>query len=97
MVLQDNQSDNFESSRLLLTIHHWKSWFSVNIPMVANVSEACGEECVLQRYYFDDNTVLNNGYSINEYPSGTEGKVELGKLRRGGMERCGKLCLRLGR
>jgi hypothetical protein len=54
----------FESGRRLLTIHHWKSWFSVNVPMVANVRKACGGECVLQRWQFDGDTVLSNGYSI---------------------------------
>jgi Protein of unknown function, DUF604 len=76
-------SGYFESGRRLLTIHHWKSWFSVNVPMVANVSKACGDECVLQRWRFDGNTVLNNGYSINEYPGGIEsGGVELGKVEK---------------
>jgi hypothetical protein len=68
MDINDDLSGYFESGRRLLTIHHWKSWFSVNVPMVANVSKACGDECVLQIWQFDDDTVLSNGYSINEYP-----------------------------
>jgi hypothetical protein len=82
MDITGDPSGYFESGRRLLTIHHWKSWFSVNIPMVANVSKACGDECILQSYQLDDNTVLNNWYSINEYPSGIEGKVELGKVEK---------------
>lgn len=83
MDINGDPSGYFESGRRLLTIHHWKSWFSVNVPMVANVSKACGDECVLQRWQFDDDTVLSNGYSINEYPGGIEREgVELGKVEK---------------
>ena len=83
MDINGDPSGYFESGRRLLTIHHWKSWFSVNVPMVANVSKACGDECVLQRWQFDGETVLSNGYSINEYPGGIEkGHVDLGKVEK---------------
>lgn len=49
--------------------------------MAANVSKACGDECVLQRRQFDS-VVLNNRYSINEYPKGVEGRVELEKVEK---------------
>lgn len=90
MDIVGDPSGYFESGRRMLTIHHWKSWFDVNVPMVANVSKACGDECVLQRWQFDDNLVLSNGYSINEYPRGIDGiegegvtrKIELEKVEK---------------
>ncbi|KAE8441230.1 hypothetical protein EG329_005594 [Mollisiaceae sp. DMI_Dod_QoI] len=68
----------FESGRRMLTIHHWKSWYHVDVAMAGNVSKACGFECVFQRFQFDDDIVLSNGYSVVEYPGGIEdedGKV----------------------
>ncbi|CZR68053.1 uncharacterized protein PAC_17952 [Phialocephala subalpina] len=77
----------FESGRRMLTIHHWKTWYHVDMPMAANISKACGFECVFQRFQFDDNIVLSNGYSIVEYPKGIEDEdadgnklVDLGKV-----------------
>jgi hypothetical protein len=72
MDVNGDVSGYFESGRRFLTLHHWKTWFSVDIPAVANVSAACGDECILQRWQFDDNIVLSNGYSIQEYPHGIE-------------------------
>lgn len=70
MDLNGDVSGYFESGRRFLTLHHWKTWFSVDVPAVANVSAACGDECILQRWQFDNNIVLSNGYSIQEYPRG---------------------------
>jgi hypothetical protein len=64
----------FESGRRMLTVHHWKTWFDVNVPMAGNVSKACGYECVFQRWQFDDNWVLSNGFSFVEYTKGIGGK-----------------------
>jgi hypothetical protein len=55
-------------------MHHWKTWFNVDVPGIANVSAACGNECILQRWRFDDHIVLSNGFSITEYPKGIEGE-----------------------
>jgi hypothetical protein len=74
MDIGGNPSGYFESGRRMLTIHHWKTWFQVDIPMAANVSKACGFECLFQRFRFDDNIVLSNGYSVVEYPGGMEDK-----------------------
>jgi hypothetical protein len=82
MDINGDPSGYFESGRRLLTVHHWKSWFQVDVPMAANVSKACGDECVFQRWQFDDDVVLNNGYSINEFPSGIMGKVDLKKVEK---------------
>lgn len=36
------------------------------------VADACGEDCVLQKFQFDDDFVLSNGYSVAEYPQGID-------------------------
>jgi hypothetical protein len=80
MDISGDSAGYFESGRRLLTVHHWKTWFDFNVPMAANVSKACGQECVFQRWLFDENTVLSNGFSIVDYPKGinetTLGQVE---------------------
>ncbi|TVY89191.1 hypothetical protein LAWI1_G004793 [Lachnellula willkommii] len=60
----------FENGRQMLTIHHWRSWFQVDMPAVAAVSKACGDEGILMRWLFEGDVVLSNGYSIAEYPRG---------------------------
>jgi hypothetical protein len=62
-----------ESGRRMLTVHHWKSWFYVDMAMVAKVAEATGDEGVLMRWMFEGNLVLSNGYSIVEYVGGVDG------------------------
>jgi hypothetical protein len=58
----------FESGRRMLTVHHWKSWFDVDVAASSLVSKACGDECIFQRWKFDSQRlVLNNGFSINVY------------------------------
>ncbi len=82
MDINGDPSGYFESGRRLLTVHHWKSWFQVNVPMAANVSKACGDECVFQRWQFPNDVVLNNGYSINEFPKGIRGNIDLKKVEK---------------
>lgn len=60
----------FESGRRMLTVHHWKSWFYVDVPMASKVSEVCGDEGVFMRWLFQDGVVLSNGFSIVEYGDG---------------------------
>jgi hypothetical protein len=71
----------FESGRRMLTVHHWKSWFHVNVPMASKVSEVCGEEGVFMRWGFQDDVVLSNGFSIVEYGDGIA-EVELEKVEK---------------
>ena len=59
----------FESGRRMLTVHHWKSWFYVDVPMGGKVAQATGDEGVFMRWKFQD-VVLSNGFSIAEYPGG---------------------------
>ncbi|KAH6681527.1 hypothetical protein B0J14DRAFT_530060 [Halenospora varia] len=62
----------FESGRQMLTVHHWRSWYNVDMPTVGLVGKACGNEGLLMRWVFDNNFVLSNGYSIVEYPNGAD-------------------------
>ena len=63
----------FESGRKMLTVHHWRSWFDVDVTMQARVQMACGNEGIWQRFLFPkQNLVLSNGFSIAEYPDGVE-------------------------
>ena len=73
----------YESGRLPLSLHHWKqgwwdekgygTWF----PMAAMhaVAEVCGD-CFLQRWQFQGDVVITNGYSIAEYPTGAWKKAD---------------------
>ena len=36
------------------------------------VADACGEDCVLQRFQFKENYIISNGYSVAEYPQGID-------------------------
>lgn len=57
----------------MLTVHHWRTWFKVDIPQSLKVSKACGAEGLFQRWSFPkSNMVLSNGYSIAEYPKGLD-------------------------
>jgi len=75
--MHGDRSGIYESGRLPLSLHHWKegwwdeqgygTWF----PMAAMhlVADVCGD-CFLQRWQFEGDVVLSNGYSIAEYPTG---------------------------
>lgn len=66
----DEASGYFESGRRMLTVHHWRSWFDIDMPAVSYVSKACGDEGILMRWLFADDVVLHNGFTIVEYPKG---------------------------
>ena len=69
----------YESGRLPLSLHHWKTgWHfeqkpeqrALNTYPMAKmhlVSDICGD-CFLQRWRFGSNTILSNGFSISTYP-----------------------------
>ncbi|KAK0111306.1 hypothetical protein ONS95_001677 [Cadophora gregata] len=57
-----------ESGRKLLSIHHWKTWYDFNVSLGAAVAVATGDEAIFQRWLFEGDTVLSNGYSVVEYP-----------------------------
>ena len=86
--LHGDRSGLFESGRNLLSLHHWKegwwdegnlgnfrpgrgSWFPMDaMHLVADICAGC----FLQRWQFGNDTVLSNGYSIAEYPTGALNK-----------------------
>lgn len=71
----------FESGRRMLTVHHWKSWFYVDVPLAARVSEVTGDEGVFMRWKFQGGVVLSNGFSVAEHGEGIE-EVDLWKVER---------------
>ncbi|CAF9911622.1 hypothetical protein IMSHALPRED_010527 [Imshaugia aleurites] len=70
----------YESGRLPLSLHHWKTgWHfeqkpeqrALNTYPMAKmhlVSDVCGD-CFLQRWQFGSDTILSNGFSISTYPT----------------------------
>ncbi|KAH8602432.1 hypothetical protein B0O99DRAFT_500178, partial [Bisporella sp. PMI_857] len=63
----------FESGRRVLSVHHWRSWFQVDVPAGSLVGKACGDAGIWQRWMFpQQNLVLSNGFSIVEYPAGVD-------------------------
>ena len=90
----------FESGRNILSLHHWKGgwWDEGNLgifrlgretwfPMDAMhlVADVCGGY-FLQRWQFGSDTILSNGYSIAEYPTGALSKFR----KRRGLEKVEK-------
>lgn len=74
--LHGDVSGFFESGRKSLSIHHWRSWFDVDMPAVALVSEVCGDACLLQRWLFEGDVVLSNGFSVIKYAGGVRFDLE---------------------
>ncbi|KAJ5485289.1 hypothetical protein N7539_005277 [Penicillium diatomitis] len=66
--LLDDASGFFESGREQpLSVHHWKSWFHMDMPKLSTISEVCGPSCLLRQWQFSDGWFLTNGYSIVKY------------------------------
>jgi hypothetical protein len=62
----------YESGTKPLSLHHYKSWHAF-IPGKAHVVvDACGEDCLLQRFQFKDDFIVSNGYSVAQYPQGID-------------------------
>lgn len=56
-----------------LSIHHLNGWHRYPVQYGHIVSDICGAGkagCFLQRYKFNDDIILTNGYSLVEYPNG---------------------------
>lgn len=75
--LMGNVDGFYESGRLPVSLHHWKSWHHAPVEQIAKASTFCGD-CLLQRWRFGEDTVLNNGYSIAVYNDGIS-QAELNK------------------
>ena len=66
--MKGDVSGFFESGREPpLSVHHWKSWFDIDMTKVSTVSEVCGDSCLLRKWFFSDGWILTNGYSIMKY------------------------------
>ncbi|KAG8414679.1 hypothetical protein J3459_014172 [Metarhizium acridum] len=61
----------YESGRLPLSLHHWKTWHQAPVDKMAKAALFCGS-CVLQRWRFGPDTVLSNGFSIAVYKGGAD-------------------------
>lgn len=59
----------YESGTFPLSLHHWKSWHQAPVDKMAKVADFCGD-CFLQRWRFNGDTILANGYSISVYEGG---------------------------
>ena len=61
----------FESGRMPLSLHNWKPGAATHdgfdLPMMHQVSDIC-QDCFLQRWRFNNDVILSNGYSIARYP-----------------------------
>lgn len=70
--LDEDLSGIYESGRLPLSLHHWKTkgdgGKGYNLPVMHLVSDVCGD-CFLQRWQFGKDMILSNGYSIATYPN----------------------------
>ncbi|KAI6248182.1 hypothetical protein HI914_03738 [Erysiphe necator] len=67
----------YESGRQPLSLHHYKSWHRFSPEPAHLVADACGEDCVFQRFRFADDYILANGYSVAHYPHGIDFDLEL--------------------
>jgi hypothetical protein len=67
--MRGDLSGFYESGAFPLSLHHWKSWHKAPVDKMAKITDFCGE-CFLQRWRFDGDTILVNGYSISVYQDG---------------------------
>ncbi|EHK17856.1 glycosyltransferase family 31 protein [Trichoderma virens Gv29-8] len=76
--MRGDLSGFYESGALPLSLHHWKSWHQAPVDKMAKIADFCGD-CFLQRWRFDGNSVLANGYSISVYEDGIS-QADLGLI-----------------
>ena len=73
----------FESGRFPLSLHHWKPGETGEggwpVPVMHTIADVC-KECFLQRWQFDTDTILANGFSISFYPKSGLKKIDLGMM-----------------
>ena len=72
--LYGDLSGIFESGRMPLSLHHWKPGAATvdgyDLPKMHQVADVC-QVCFLQRWQFDNDMILSNGFSIARYPTGS--------------------------
>lgn len=58
----------YESGRALpLSLHHWKSWYPLDMVAMSAVTSVCGDTCLLHRWHLSDDWYLTNGFSLVKY------------------------------
>ncbi|KAE8145733.1 hypothetical protein BDV25DRAFT_163964 [Aspergillus avenaceus] len=66
--IQGDVSGFFESGRPPpLSVHHWKSWYHMDMAKLSTVSNLCGDSCLLRQWEFGDGWILTNGFSVMKY------------------------------
>jgi hypothetical protein len=70
MDMHNDLSGFYESGRPVLSLHHWKEGNGkVEIDKTHLIADLC-DDCYLQRWQFQNDLVLSNGFSIHTYPQG---------------------------
>ena len=73
-------SGMFESGRMPLSLHHWKPGAATmdgyDLPMMHQIADICND-CFLQRWQFDNDMILSNGFSIARYPPNISKKMKM--------------------
>lgn len=63
----------YESGREMLSLHHWKegsaAGYKLEMEKMHLVADIC-DNCFLQRWHFNNEFILSNGFSIAQYPQG---------------------------
>lgn len=54
------------------TLHHYRNYHRFEAAKGHLVASVCGESCFLQRFRFDDDWILVNGYTVTHYPEGVD-------------------------
>ncbi|KAE8356170.1 hypothetical protein BDV28DRAFT_154896 [Aspergillus coremiiformis] len=71
--LHGDVSGFFESGRPLpLSVHHWKSWFQVDMEAMSAIASICSDHCQLRRWRMSDGWFLVNGFSLIQYSTPSE-------------------------
>ncbi|KAI9042441.1 uncharacterized protein KD926_005519 [Aspergillus affinis] len=66
--MRDDVSGFFEAGRPLpLSLHHWKSWFDVDVVAMHKVAAICGDDCQLRRWRISKDSFFVNGFSVVKY------------------------------
>ncbi|KAH8197663.1 hypothetical protein TruAng_008167 [Truncatella angustata] len=62
----------FEGGVQPLALHHYKHRHRFEPWKAHMIASVCGENCLLQRFWFKDSWILVNGHTISHYPDGVE-------------------------
>ena len=81
--VHNDLSGIYESGRMPLSLHHWKTGGEgdkgYDLPTMHLVADICGD-CFLQRWQFNSDMLLSNGFSISIYPKGDLNGMDFAKI-----------------